>query len=222
MNGSILDETVRDRDIGLIISNKPKPAQQCLEEARRAWTVLTQISRAFLCRNKNIFIQLYEQFVRCHLQFAVPSWSPRLIIDKKIFIQLYKQFVRCHLEFAVPSWSTWLIGDIEVLERSQKRAVNLMVGLVGQTYEEKLTELGLSTMKDRRIQLDLIQTFKLLKGLTRLTLLHGSILLEKVLSRLTRNTAYESNLLSNRSNTDQRKNFFTNRVPGLECTADGT
>ena len=97
-----------------------------------------------------------------------------------------------------------------------------MVGLVGQTYEEKLTELGLSTMKDRRIQLDLIQTFKLLKGLTRLTLLHVSILLEKVLSRLTRNTAYESNLLSNRSNTDQRKNFFTNRVPGLECTADGT
>ena len=103
MNGSILEETVRERDIGVIMTKNLKPAQQCLEAARRAGTVITQSSRAFLYR------------------------------DRKIFIQLYKQFVRCHLEFAIPSWSHWLIGDIDKLECVQKSAVNLVVGLVGQT-----------------------------------------------------------------------------------------
>ena len=41
------------------------------------------------------------------------------------------------------------------------------MGLVGRTYEEKLTELGLNTLKDGRIQIDLIQTFKILKGIDR-------------------------------------------------------
>jgi len=182
MDGSILEETVRERDIGVIITNNLKPAQQCLEAARRAGAVLTQISRAFLYR------------------------------DKKVFIQLYKQFVRCHLEFAVPAWSPWLIGDIDVLERVQKRAVNLVVGLVGRTYEEKLTELGLNTLKDRRIQIDLIQTFKILKGIDRVDPDTWFNIVGDNVTRLTRNTAYEGNLLTNRSNTDQRKNFFTNRV----------
>ena len=35
MDGQILEETVRERDIGVIITNNLKPAQQCLEAARR-------------------------------------------------------------------------------------------------------------------------------------------------------------------------------------------
>ena len=42
-----------------------------------------------------------------------------------------------------------------------------MVGLVGQMYEGRQTELGLNTLKNRRIQIDLIQTFKILKGIDR-------------------------------------------------------
>ena len=54
------------------------------------------------------------------------------------FPQLYKQFVCCHLEFAVPAWSSWLQEDIETLEKVQRGAINLVVGLRGRTYEEKL------------------------------------------------------------------------------------
>ena len=61
--------------------------------------------------------------------------------DKKVFLQLYKQFVKCHLEFGIPAWSPWLVSDIEVLERVQKRAVNMIVGLRSKTYEDKLIEL---------------------------------------------------------------------------------
>ena len=57
-----------------------------------------------------------------------------------------------------------------------------MVGLVGQMYEEKQTELGLNTLKNRRIQIDLIHTFKILKGIVSgLNQTHGSILLKIML-----------------------------------------
>ena len=80
--------------------------------------------------------------------------------DRKVFLQLYKQFVRCHLEFAIPAWSPWLIQDIEILERVQKKAVNFIVGLSGKTYEEKLSELNLTSLADRRKSLTL---YKLLR-----------------------------------------------------------
>ena len=85
------------------------------------------------------------------------------------------------------------------------------MGLVGRTYEEKLTELGLNTLKDRRIQIDLVQTFKILKGIDRVDPDTWFNIVGENVTRLTRNTAYEGNLLAYRSNTDQRKNFFTNR-----------
>ena len=70
MNGTALQTCQQERDIGVLISNNLKPSTQCAEEARRANGILTQISRAFLYRDKKIFLQLYKQFVRCHLEFA--------------------------------------------------------------------------------------------------------------------------------------------------------
>jgi hypothetical protein len=43
--------------------------------------------------------------------------------EKHVFLRLYKQYVRPHLEFAVPAWSQWLKGDIETLEKVQEKAV---------------------------------------------------------------------------------------------------
>ena len=89
------------------------------------------------------------------------------------------------------------------------------MGLVGRTYEEKLTKLGLNTLKDRRIQINLIQTFKIFQWIDRVDPATWFNTAGDNVTRLTRITACaynEGNLLSNRSNTDQRKNFFTNRV----------
>jgi hypothetical protein len=49
--------------------------------------------------------------------------------------------VRPQLEFASPAWSPWLGADKEVLEKVQKRAVNMISGLKAKTYEEKLRKL---------------------------------------------------------------------------------
>ena len=54
------------------------------------------------------------------------------------------------------------MGDIAILEKIQIRTVNMITGLKGRTYEDKLNELGLMSRKKRRRRFDLIQTYKIL------------------------------------------------------------
>jgi hypothetical protein len=56
------------------------------------------------------------------------------------------------------------LGDKESLEKVQRRAISMISGLRSQQYEEKLRELGLCSLDERRHQLDMTQTFKILKG----------------------------------------------------------
>ena len=58
------------------------------------------------------------------------------------------------------AWSPWLIGDIEVIEKVQEKAVRMVSGLKGTTYEEKCTELGLETLKTRRERQDMALAHK--------------------------------------------------------------
>jgi hypothetical protein len=81
--------------------------------------------------------------------------------DRVHFIKLFTSRVRCHLEYCIQTWNPWLEKDIEVLESVQRRAIRQVRGLTG-SYEEKLSQCGLTLLKDRRLRGDLIQTYKIL------------------------------------------------------------
>ena len=181
MCGINLAETEKEWDIGILITQDLKPSAQCGEAARRATAILTQISKSFLYR------------------------------DKKVFLQLYKQFVRCHLEFSIPAWSPWSIGDMEIMEKVQRRAINMITGLTGRTYEEKLVELNMTTLRERRAKIDMIQTYKIINKVDDVETETWFNLIGTV-ERATRNTAYAKNIVLSRSKTETRKNFFSNRV----------
>ena len=134
MNGAVLEETEEERDLGVMISNKLKPGTQCAKAARTAAAVLGQISRAF------------------HFK------------DRYVFVQLYKQYVRPHLEFAVQAWSPWAAADKEVLEAVQRRMVRMVSGLRSTEYEDRLKELGMTTLEERRHQADMAMMFKTMRG----------------------------------------------------------
>jgi ribonuclease P/MRP protein subunit RPP40 len=76
--------------------------------------------------------------------------------DRNTFISLYKHHVRPHLEFAVQAWSPWTHQDKETLEKIQRRAVGMVSGLKGSTYEERLEELKMTTLEERRHQADML------------------------------------------------------------------
>jgi hypothetical protein len=60
-------------------------------------------------------------------------------LDEKVFLKLYKQYVRPHLEFASPAWRPWQQGDILTMERVQEKAFQQITSLKGNTYEERCT-----------------------------------------------------------------------------------
>jgi len=134
MRGQILERTKDERDIGVKVTANLKQAAQCKKVAQTAQTVLAQISRAFHFR------------------------------DKKIFPGLYIQYVRPHMEFASPAWSPWTTADKEILEKVQRHAVGMISGLNSNSYEEKLLDLEMETLEERWHQIDMQQAFKILLG----------------------------------------------------------
>ena len=75
-----------------------------------------------------------------------------------------KTYIHPHLEYCIPAWSPYLIKHIEVLERVQKTATDLVPQLQKFCYSERLKVLGITTLKDPRERGDMIEVFKILTG----------------------------------------------------------
>ena len=106
MNGIKFSEVKVEKDIGVKVSTDLKHPIQCQEAAKTANYILETISRAFHFRDRYVFLNLYKQYVRCHLKFFVSAWSP------------------------------WTAVDKDILERVQRRAINMISGLSGRNYED--------------------------------------------------------------------------------------
>ena len=106
------------------------------------------------------------------------------------WIRLYKVYVRPLLEYCVQAWSPWLKSDIELLESVQKRV------------------LKMTTLEERRIRGDLIQTWKILHKHDNVK--EGTWFTRSVdtAQRETRFTTCNMNLNSKQCNLDIRRNFF--------------
>lgn len=77
---------------------------------------------------------------------------------------LYKSFIRPKLEYGQSIWSPYFVKDIELLERCQRRITKLPTELLNEEYQTRLRILQLTTLKERRVRGDLIETFKLVSN----------------------------------------------------------
>jgi len=182
MSGKELEVTETERDIGVMMSSNLKPGKQCAKAAQTARTVLGQISRAFHYRDRYVFKKLYVQYVRPHLEFAVPAWSPSGAADK------------------------------EVLEKVQQKAIGMMSGLKGKTYEEKLRELEMETLEKRRENLDMIETYKILNKVDNVDRKKWYTYTSENRLRETRATADSTRLETAKARTELRKTMFGMRT----------
>ena len=88
--------------------------------------------------------------------------------NKDIMVRLYKALVRPKLEYCVQVWRPFLKKDIEKLESVQHRATKMISACRNMSYSERLKFTGLTTLEDRRDRGDLIEVFKLVKGLSEM------------------------------------------------------
>lgn len=134
INGSSLEKVDRQRDLGVIVTTNLKWDVHIVEIVKRANSIMYIIRKAFIYINKELFLKLYKTYLRPLLEYAFQVWSP------------------------------YFKKDIHLIERVQRRATKMVPSLKLLTYEERLKELGLTTLQSRRERGDLIETYKILNN----------------------------------------------------------
>ena len=124
-----------------------------------------------------------------------------------MLIPFYKAFVRPHLEYAVQVWAPTTrqgnCGIIMEIEDCQRQFNRIIEGMGPLSYRRRLQRLRLTTLLERRMRGDLIETYKIINGFVN----YGHNIFGT-------NTAYRTRNLNVNSHHPLRSahDFFNNRV----------
>ena len=124
-----------EKDIGVNIDDKLTFDQHISAKCKKATSMFALIRRTFSFLNPEMFLPLYKAYVRSHLDSCSSVWAPHKM------------------------------KHIEQIEKVQKRATRQIPGFKDLPYEERLKKLKLPTLSYRRLRGDLIETYKILKGI---------------------------------------------------------
>lgn len=176
LNGSQLQNVFEERDLGVLITNDLKFSHQCQEARKKSLKMLGVIYRNVNYKSKDVMKKLYCSLVRPHLEYCAQAW--------------YSPFKK----------------DAKSLERVQRKATRMVHGFRGMTYRERLVSLNMFSLHYRRVRGDLIELFKIYRGIDKLDF--------KSLFTISSNSTrgHGCKLVKKFSKTRLRQSFFTNRV----------
>ena len=120
------------------------------------------------------------------------------------------------MEFSVQFWLPQYQKDVEALEWVQKRFTRMLPGMECISYEERLEKLGLFSLERRRLRGDLIEIYKILRGMDRVD---SQKLFSRVEESITRGHRFK--VRGARFKGDVRGRFFTESSGCLELVAGG-
>lgn len=161
----------------MVISNDLKVSQQCQQAYNRGSRILGLIHRTIQYKHTDILLRLYKSLVRPHLEYCVPAWSPHYKKDKILIEKVQRRFTK-------------MIPSVKLLP-----------------YEDRLKQLNLWSLEDRRTRADLIEVFKIIHGLSSIEF---STFFE--FSTYNRTRGHSLKLAKKCTRLDLRQHFFSERI----------
>lgn len=134
LNNTILRHVQEQKDLGVIITSDLKWEQHISKIVKKSNSLIYCIQRAFVDRSIDSVLKLYKSFIRPKLEYGQTIWNP------------------------------YFVKDIEMLERAQRRITKIPNDLADVDYKTRLSRLKLTTLKERRLRGDLIESYKIILG----------------------------------------------------------
>ena len=131
----------------------------------------------------------------------------QLYIKRKTLLKLYKTLIRPLLEYCSSTWSPHYVKDKQPLEKAQHWFTRTVPGLARMEYQDQLKVLNIWSLEERRNRADLLETFKVVKGLSTMP---ANSFFE--ISKDKRTRGHDWKLVKHHCRTDVRKFFFSERV----------
>ena len=130
LGNKILKESVKERDLGVVINKNLSPEDHINEIVRSTNMLLANMKMAFT------------------------------YIDEEMIRKIIISYIRPKLEYAAVVWSPHLKKHIKKLERVQRAATRWVPTLRELNYEERLRKLNLPSLEERRTRGDMITIYK--------------------------------------------------------------
>ena len=129
-----LEHSIAEKDIGVIIDASLTFDQHICEKIKKGNSLLGQICRTFIFKDKTMMLSLYKSLIRPQLEYGNQVWAP------------------------------YLIRHICALENVQRRMTKVIPGFKDLSYEDRLRGLNLPTLAYRRLRGDMIELYKIVTG----------------------------------------------------------
>ena len=134
LNDFLLDWSENTKDLGITIDTHLEFKQHIANIVHTAHTRVNLILKCFVSRDREVLVKAYITYVRPILEYCAPVWSP------------------------------YRIGLIKKIEDVQRRFTTRLAGLQYVTYIERANILCLDLLQIRRIKLDLIMCYNIIRG----------------------------------------------------------
>jgi len=91
LGGEWLKSSPKEKDLGVLVDEKPNMSRQCALAAQKANHILGCITRSVASRAREGILPLYSALMRPHLEFCIQLWSPQHKKDMEVLERVQRR-----------------------------------------------------------------------------------------------------------------------------------